>query len=128
MREFGHRISRQPFHDYVNLQRLLGTVEFNLMPLQSNAFTDCKSELKYFEAASVGTLSIASPSYTYSRAIRNGETGYLSKAHEWTEAILQAIDNIEAYGSMASQARDDALLKFGWQHQTETILNALQLA
>jgi glycosyltransferase involved in cell wall biosynthesis len=128
MREFGHRISRQPFHDYVNLQRLLGTVEFNLMPLQSNAFTDCKSELKYFEAASVGTLSIASPSYTYSRAIREGETGYLSKAHEWTEAILGAIDNSEAYASMATQARNDALLKFGWQHQTETILNALQLA
>ncbi|SEI92844.1 MULTISPECIES: glycosyltransferase [unclassified Variovorax] len=127
MREFGHRVSRQPFHDYVNLQRLLGTVEFNLMPLQSNAFTDCKSELKYFEAASVGTLSIASPSYTYSRAIRDGETGYLSKAHEWTESILRAIDNSEAYGSMAAQARKDALLKFGWQRQTKTILNALQL-
>jgi glycosyltransferase involved in cell wall biosynthesis len=128
MREFGHRISRQPFQDYVNLQRLLGTVEFNLMPLQSNAFTDCKSELKYFEAASVGTLSIASPSFTYSRAIRDGETGYLSKAHEWTESILRAIDRVEAYESMAKQARDDALLKFGWQHQTKTILNALQLA
>ncbi len=128
MRAFSHRISRQPFHDYVNLQRLLGTVEFNLMPLQSNAFTDCKSELKYFEAASVGTLSIASPSFTYGRAIRDGETGYLSKAHEWTESILRAIDRMEAYESMALQARDDALLKFGWQHQRATILGALQLA
>lgn len=129
MREFRHRISRQPFHDYVNLQRLLGTVEFNLMPLQSNAFTDCKSELKYFEAASVGTLSIASPSFTYSRAISDGETGYLSKAHEWTESILRAIDqSTEVYASMATRAREDALRKFGWQHQRETILNALQLA
>jgi len=129
MREFRHRISRQPFHDYVNLQRLLGTVEFNLMPLQSNAFTDCKSELKYFEAASVGTLSIASPSFTYSRAISDGETGYLSKAHEWTESILRAIDqSTEVYASMAARAREDALRKFGWQHQRETILNALQLA
>lgn len=129
MREFGHRVTRQPFHDYVNLQRLLGTVEFNLMPLQSNAFTDCKSELKYFEAASVGTLSIASPSFTYSRAISDGETGYLSKAHEWTESILRAIDqSTKVYASMAARAREDALRKFGWQHQRETILNALQLA
>ncbi|WP_395319792.1 glycosyltransferase [Variovorax sp. UC74_104] len=129
MRKFGHRVTRQPFHDYVNLQRLLGTVEFNLMPLQSNAFTDCKSELKYFEAASVGTLSIASPSFTYSRAISDGETGYLSKAHEWTESILRAIDrSTEVYASMATRAREDALRKFGWQHQRETILNALQLA
>lgn len=129
MRKFGYRVTRQPFHDYVNLQRLLGTVEFNLMPLQSNAFTDCKSELKYFEAASVGTLSIASPSFTYSRAISDGETGYLSKAHEWTESILRAIDQrTEVYASMATRAREDALRKFGWQHQRETILNALQLA
>ena len=127
MREFSHRISRQPFQDYVNLQRLLGTVEFNLMPLQSNTFTDCKSELKYFEAASVGTLSIASPSFTYRRAIRDGENGYLAKAHEWTEAILRALDRSEAYEAMAAEARRDALLKFGWQHQTEAILRALQL-
>ncbi len=127
MREFGHRISRQPFQDYVNLQRLLGAVEFNLMPLQSNAFTDCKSELKYFEAASVGTLSIASPSFTYRQAIRDGENGYLAKAHEWTEVIFAALDRSDAYGVMATRARSDALLKFGWQHQTEAILRALQI-
>ncbi|MEJ1129942.1 glycosyltransferase [Variovorax sp. CCNWLW225] len=127
MREFSDRISRQPFQDYVNLQRLLGMVEFNLMPLQSNAFTDCKSELKYFEAASVGTLSIASPSYTYQRAIRDGENGYLTKAHEWTEAILRALDRSETYESMAVNARADALSRFGWQHQVTAILNALQL-
>ena len=127
MREFSERISRQPFQDYVNLQRLLGMVEFNLMPLQSNDFTDCKSELKYFEAASVGTLSIASPSYTYQRAIRDGENGYLTKAHEWTEAILQALDRSEVYESMAAKARADALLRFGWQHQAKAVLGALQL-
>lgn len=127
MREFADRVSRQPFHDYVNLQRLLGAVEFNLMPLQSNAFTDCKSELKYFEAASVGTLSIASPSFTYRGAIREGENGYLAKAHEWTASILSAIDRSESYETMATEARRDALLKFGWQHQGATILRALQL-
>lgn len=127
MRSFSQRISRQPFHDYVNLQRLLGTVEFNLMPLQSNAFTDCKSELKYFEAASVGTLSIASPSFTYRRSIHDGENGYLSKAHEWTDAILHAVDRLEGYEKMATVARNDALLKFGWQHQGPSILRALGL-
>lgn len=128
MRDFADRVSRQPFHDYVNLQRLLGSVEFNLMPLQSNAFTDCKSELKYFEAASVGTLSIASPSYTYRRSIRDGENGYLSKAHEWAQVIVRALDNLNAYEGMAKAAREDALFKFGWQNQAEPILEALGLA
>ena len=121
------RISQHPFQDYVNLQRLLGSVEINLMPLQCNTFTDCKSELKYFEAASVGTLSIASPSYTYSRAIRHGVNGYLAKAHEWADAILEALDNFAAYERMALAARHDALSRFGWQNQTGTILRALQL-
>ncbi|MBB3179815.1 glycosyltransferase [Variovorax sp. Sphag1AA] len=128
MQKFSDRIHRQPFHDYVNLQRLLARVEFNLMPLQSNAFTDCKSELKYFEAASVGTLSIASPSFTYRRAIRDGENGYLAKAHEWAETILRALDGWSAYNLMAEEARRDALQRFAWQNQRKTILTALGLA
>lgn len=127
MQKFADRLTRQPFHDYVNLQRLLGTVEFNLMPLQSNAFTDCKSELKYFEAASVGTLSIASPSFTYKQAIRDGENGYLAKAHEWADSILQAIDRSDVYPAMAQEACRDALSKFGWQQQIEPIRRAVGL-
>ncbi|MNV90863.1 hypothetical protein D3C71_1852880 [compost metagenome] len=77
----------------------------------------------------MGTLSIASPSFTYRRAIRHGENGYIAKAHEWASAILQAVDrSAESYEVMATEARRDALQKFGWQHQTEAILNALQIA
>jgi len=124
---FGDRIKYQPFHDYVNLQRLLSSVEFNLMPLQSNAFTNCKSELKYFEAAIVGTLSIASPSYTYSSAIRHGENGYLAQAHQWTSIIQMAIDNLEAYPQMANNAYEDTCLKYAWFNQRGKILRALGL-
>ncbi|MBS0455329.1 MAG: glycosyltransferase [Proteobacteria bacterium] len=128
MQKFAGRVSRQPFHDYVNLQRLLGCVEFNLMPLQSNAFTDCKSELKYFEAASVGTLSVASPGFTYRGSIRDGENGYLAKAHEWAQVILRAIDQMDEYEKMATVAREDALKKFSWEHQQGAILKALGVA
>lgn len=69
------RIDREPFHDYVNLQRLIGATEINIAPLQDNLFTNCKSELKYFEAAIVGTATIASPTYTFLRAIRPGDNG-----------------------------------------------------
>ena len=48
-----HRVTHFPFTDYVNLQRAIGTVELNVVPLQSNVFTNCKSELKWFEAALV---------------------------------------------------------------------------
>lgn len=122
---FGHRIKRRPFHDYVNLQRLVGSVEFNLMPLQANDFTNCKSELKYFEAAIAGTLSIASPSHTYVAAIQDGKNGYIAQAHRWASVIQRAIENIDTYPDMAATAYADARSKYAWFNQRESILNAL---
>lgn len=127
LERFGSRVKRFPFQDYVNLQRLIGSVEFNLMPLQFNTFTDCKSELKYFEAAAVGTVSIASPSHVYARAIRHGDTGYLARAHEWVQVIRRALDDPAGYRAMAERARTDALAKYTWFQQRECILAALEL-
>lgn len=125
LERFGSRVKRFPFQDYVNLQRLIGAVELNLMPLQANTFTDCKSELKYFEAAAVGTLSIASPSHVYARAIRHGDTGYLARTYEWSSVIREALDNLAGYRAMAERARTDSLSKYAWLGQRRCILQAL---
>ncbi|MBI3367729.1 MAG: glycosyltransferase family 1 protein [Burkholderiales bacterium] len=122
---FANRIDRQPFHDYVNLQRLIGSVEFNLMPLQSNVFTDCKSELKYFEAAAAGTLSIASPSHTYAACIRDCENGYLARAHQWQHVLEHALARMADYPAMAGAARDDALWRYSGPVQRPAIARAL---
>lgn len=124
---FGPRVIRQPFHDYVNLQRLISSVEFNLMPLQANAFTDCKSELKYFEAAAVGTLSIASPAPNHLACIEHERNGYIARAHQWTRTIRAALGNMGQYASMAAQARDHALGAYSFTGQRAAILQALQL-
>ena len=124
---FGERIKYYPFQDYVNLLRLIGSVEFNLIPLQNNVFTNCKSELKYFDAAIVGTISIASPSHTYSAAIQDGVNGYLSSAHQWTSVISRAIENMEDYPQIATAAYEHALSKYSWLHQRNTIIQALEI-
>lgn len=98
------RIERFPLQDFLNLQRLIGEVELNLVPLQDNTFTNCKSELKVFEAAITGTISIASPGFTLKQAIAEGETGYIAPAHRWEEVLLQAIERIEDYPRMAEAA------------------------
>jgi glycosyltransferase involved in cell wall biosynthesis len=127
LERFGSRVKRFPFHDYVNLQRLVGSVEFNLMPLQFNTFTDCKSELKYFESAAVGTVSIASPSHVYARAIRHGDTGYLSRSYEWAGVIREALARLPGYRATADRAREDALSKYVWTGQRGAIVSALGL-
>jgi hypothetical protein len=96
--------------------------------LQSNAFTNCKSELKYFEAAVVGAISVASPSYTYAGAIRDGENGYIAQAHEWLPVIERAIASRSDWASMIETAREDARSKYGWFNQREVIVKALGLA
>jgi glycosyltransferase involved in cell wall biosynthesis len=124
---FGNRVTRFAFTDYVNLQRHVGSVEYNLMPLQANAFTACKSELKYFEAAAVGTLSIASPSPNYAAAIAHGVTGWHALAHEWAPMVREALGRLADYPAMAQAARADALGKYAWTVQRPAILAALGL-
>ncbi|MEY4537509.1 MAG: hypothetical protein RL171_1660, partial [Pseudomonadota bacterium] len=61
-----NRLTVHPFVDFIALQALIADVDFNLVPLQTNEFTHCKSELKYVDAANVGTLTIAaSGAYTF---------------------------------------------------------------
>jgi glycosyltransferase involved in cell wall biosynthesis len=127
LKRFGSRVKHVRFHDFINLQRLIGSVEFNLMPLQFNVFTNCKSELKYFEAAIVGTQSIASPVNTYAAAIRHEDNGYLSQAHQWEKTIRLAVSKISSYQEMAERAYEDALTKYGWLNQRDHILSALGL-
>lgn len=127
LKKFADRVIYQPFQDYVNLQKLIASVEFNLMPLQYNVFTNCKSELKYFEAAIVGTLSIASPAYTYQKAIQHGKNSYIAQAHQWFSVIQQAIDNIDHYADRATFAKQDAYTKYAWLNQYQTIVDALEL-
>lgn len=119
------RIEFYGLHDFVNLQRLLGFVEVNLIPLQDNTFTNCKSELKYFEAAIVGTLSVASPVYSYARAIRDGDNGYLATTTEWLDKLMSIAYLMDAYPAMAARAFQDAEMKYAWCNQKTLIEETL---
>jgi glycosyltransferase involved in cell wall biosynthesis len=128
LERFGNRVKRFPFQDYVNLQRLIASVEYNLMPLQFNDFTHCKSELKYFDAAVVGTVSIASPTDSYRRAIRHADNGYLAQAHQWLDVLRQVLSERGAYREMATRARSESRAKYAGGMQRPAILSALSLA
>jgi len=122
-----HRVRRHPFVDFVNLQKLISTVEINIAPLQDNTFTNSKSELKYFEAAVVGALTVASPTFTFRNAIEDGTTGFLAPAHRWSEKLWAAVDLASEGRSkgMIKAARADALARYSWYSQAKTVLSAL---
>lgn len=106
---FSSRVEVYPFHDFVNLQRIMSLVELNIVPLVDNVFTQCKSELKYFEAAAVGTLTIASPTSTYAAAIQHGVNGWLSSSLDWSVALDEAMATVERSNDMWQAAREQAV-------------------
>lgn len=81
------RITFTPLVDFMELQRLIAEVDVNIVPLVNNTFTNCKSELKFFEAAVVRTPTIATPTYTYAKAITHGETGFLCTPGNWANTL-----------------------------------------
>ena len=119
------RIEFFPLQDPLNLQRVIGETEVNLVPSQINAFTHCKSELKWFEAAAVGTVTVASPTYAFKNAIASGRTGWLVPAQKWEQTLRQVIEGLDASRSVVIEARDEALARHGWDRQTNQIIEAL---
>lgn len=125
LERFRDRIEFFGLHDFVNLQRLMSLVEVNLVPLLDNGFTNCKSELKFFEAAAVGTITVATPIHSYASAIRDGETGFLARSTEWETKIRQAIGSLDRYARLAGDARESALQTYGWFNQLPALERAL---
>jgi glycosyltransferase involved in cell wall biosynthesis len=122
------RLEFHPLQDFLNLQRLIAEVEVNIVPLQDNLFTNCKSELKYFEAAICGTLTVASPTFVFRDAITEGQTGFLAYAHEW-EAKLQAAialaEESDRYAAVAERAFRHVESAYGWNRQAQAIKTAV---
>lgn len=117
--KYKDRIETFPLQDFLNLQRLIGQTEINIAPLQMNDFTNCKSELKYFEAAIAGTMTIASPTFTFERVIEDGYNALLARTQEWEEKIRTAIEVTEdtaRYREMAEIAYRQAEATYSW-HQ-----------
>jgi glycosyltransferase involved in cell wall biosynthesis len=122
------RIETFPLQDYQNLQRLIAEVDINIAPLQQNQFTNCKSELKFFEAAIVGTMTVATPTVPFREAIDDGRTGFLASSYGWKrkldEAIAIAHDQTDT-GKMAEAAHAIAVARYGWDKQSSKIESAI---
>ena len=106
------KIEFVPFVDFRKLQRLMAEVDVNVAPLLVNDFTNCKSELKYFEAAVVETTTIASPSYTFEKAIKDGENGYLAKPGEWYDKLEYLYTHPKESREIALTAKEYALKNY----------------
>lgn len=124
---FKHRVTVIGFHDYVNLQRVIASVDLNIAPLQHNIFTNCKSELKLFEASIVETLTLATPTHTFSAAIEDGVDGYLATDMEWFEKMNRILSaSPDDLQKIARKSKSKCLKNYGWSSMHPEITSIIE--
>jgi Glycosyl transferases group 1 len=105
---FAHRIRHHPYITWRELPYLIAQVDINLAPLEmDNPFCQAKSEIKFVEAALVGTPTVATPTDAYRYAITPGVNGlWAASTEEWIESLSILIrypDRRRALGEAARQ-------------------------
>ena len=118
------RIRFVPFQSFIGLQYEQAKVDVNVVPLVNNVFSNCKSELKYFESAIVGTVTCATPSYTYANAIQNCDNGYLCNAGEWLD-VFEKLYQEKENKQQQSYIREKALKAYAEKNQLQTVESIL---
>lgn len=108
----GGRVEYKKPVDYSKLQEEIASVDVNLAPLVVNDFTNCKSELKYFESAIVEVATIASPTFAFKNAIKDGETGFIAEPNEWLKKLEYLYGHPEENHKIAKRAKDYCLKNY----------------
>lgn len=122
------RVIRKDLVDFLELQRLIAEVDVNIAPLVNNDFSNCKSELKYFEASIVGTITCATPSWIYKNVIKNGVNGFLCEKGQWYRTLERLYLNKElCSGEIVENAYRECLDKYAYVNQTRHIENVFNL-
>ena len=129
LKPFAERIDYLPLQDYLNLQRVTAACDFCVVPLSLNLFSQCKSELKFFEAGLVECPIIATPIPSYAATVTDGVDGWLAASHEWLDKIEAAYSvaasGDEEYRAIGRAARQASLDRYAFDGQATRIAAAL---
>jgi len=101
--------------------------DINLAPLEvGNPFCEAKSELKYFEAALVDVVTVASPTGPLRRAVAHGRTGFLATTpDEWFATLRTLVEDKPLRARVARAAYLDVLWPFGEERRAEMVAGLL---
>ncbi len=106
--DYGEQINIQPKTSTIeHYWTLLSGADINLAVLEKETINDCKSELKWFEAACFRIPSVVSNTQNYLDVIRDGEDALIaSTEEEWYVALNRLIKDEKlrlAIGDVASE-------------------------
>ncbi|WGL17288.1 glycosyltransferase [Microbulbifer bruguierae] len=104
---FKSRIFETGFSDYSRYISTLANADINIVPLVMDSFNDCKSGIRYMEAALLNVPTVAAAIGDFCNIIRNGENGFLAKdSDDWQQylsTLIRSSDLRKKIGLKASQ-------------------------
>lgn len=111
---FRSRITRiDPIWDITLYWQVLGTADINIAVLKPGLVADCKSEIKWLEAALLGIPTVATPTETYRHVIEDGRTGLLAaEADAWHKALTRLVADPGLRRAIGRAAQDDVLGRY----------------
>lgn len=136
---FSNRIIRFPFVDDIQQYwSILASCDVNIAPLNNGIMSDCKSEIKWLEAAVLQIPSIVSSTRTYQEVLEHGIDGLLANSpDDWYRSLLDLVLSHELRRKIGGAARQKALAlysvyagstqllkEFGEKEMHEIVLNA----
>jgi glycosyltransferase involved in cell wall biosynthesis len=88
----------------------LSQADVNIAPLKKSLFNDCKSEIKWLEAAALGVPSVVSDTQMYLEVLQDGVDVLIAQtSEEWFDKIDLLISNAEVRCAIAQGAQKKAL-------------------
>lgn len=101
---FGDRVTFAPFTDYETYIATVAGFDLNLVPLVQDGFNDCKSAIRFLDAAVVGVPSIASNTGDFVNVIEHGKTGFIADGGESWLPLLECLAGDPALRLKTGQA------------------------
>ncbi|MCY7273283.1 MAG: glycosyltransferase [Phormidesmis sp. CAN_BIN44] len=101
----------------------LSQADINIAPLEQSLFNDCKSEIKWLEAAAVDVPSVVSATQTYLEILEDGVDVMIAHTpEEWFDKLNLLVGNAKIRKSIALGAKDRAMRDY----KPEAVANNLK--
>ena len=120
------RILIENFVPYEELQYKMASVDLNIIPLRYTDFNACKSELKYFEASIVGTITCATDAYIYHDVIQNKKDGFLCDNMNWFNTLEYIYLNKDQLSKIRKNALEKCYRIYGVRRQQKLLESIYQ--
>jgi processive 1,2-diacylglycerol beta-glucosyltransferase len=104
-----HPRQEDAYPSFVPWMRRHLTWDVAIAPLEDNAFTRCKSDLKYLDYGALGIPGVFSDVRSYRETVRNRETGLLAanEPKAWADALEEVVTDGALRARLADAAKAD---------------------